>query len=144
MTSTNIKALMLRGISLFVATVFTVTTLIGNPSEAMAAIESFAFQDHAKFQKELQGYLYSLPPEIGTISETYFGERGTGRAERTSETVNRLSSPVSQHEQFIVLVQDAHANPEGQQNVAAMLKYLETKVPGLVIGLEGASGELHP
>jgi|GEM_PF-4530937 len=135
---------MLRGISLFVATVFTVTTLIGNPSEAMAAIESFAFQDHAKFQKELQGYLYSLPPEIGTISETYFGERGTGRAERTSETVNRLSSPVSQHEQFIVLVQDAHANPEGQQNVAAMLKYLETKVPGLVIGLEGASGELHP
>jgi phosphoenolpyruvate-protein kinase (PTS system EI component) len=135
------KTVALRGISLFVSVAFTVTTIIWDPSTALASIGSLELQAQSKFQKELQSYLYSVPAEIGTVKGTYFGERGTGNAERN---VSRSSFAVSRHDAFVVLIQDAHANPEGQQNVAAMMSYLEAKYPDLAIGLEGAVGELHP
>jgi CheY-like chemotaxis protein/phosphotransferase system HPr-like phosphotransfer protein len=59
-----------------------------------------------------------------------------------NQTPSALRLPPT--DQFVVLIQDAHANPEGQQNVARMLHYLEAKFPGLAVGLEGAVGELHP
>jgi hypothetical protein len=120
------KNFMLRGISLFVATAFTVTTLIGSPSEAMAVSEIFGQVNGLKTQTELRKDLYAMPAELGSLVSLW--EPPAGDAQKG----------------FVVHIQDAHANPEAQQNIAAMLKYLETKFPGLVVGLEGAAGELHP
>ncbi len=135
------KSMTLRGISLFVAIAFSMTTLISNPSAALAAMESLDFQQRLNFQKELQSYLYAMPSEMGTMIRT------SGEGWRMEEGAPAFSPSALRHpspEQFVVLIQDAHSNPEGQQNVAAMLKYLEEKFPELVVGLEGASGELHP
>ena len=117
---------MLRGISLFVATAFTVTTLISGPVEARAVSEIFVRADGIKAQTELRKDLYAMPSELGSLVSLW--EPSAGNTQNG----------------FVVHIQDAHANPEGQENVAAMLKYLESKAPELVVGLEGASGELHP
>ncbi len=70
--------------------------------------------------------LYAMPAELGSLVSLW--QPATGGSS----------------EKFVVHIQDAHSNPEGQAHVAAMLRYLESKAPELVIGLEGASGELHP
>lgn len=142
MTPANIKTATLRGISLFVAIAFTVTTLIWDPSTALASMGSLELQAQVKFQKELQSYLYSMPEEIGSIAKI-------NQAPGLRTKVLENDKPVRDRgpwnvDPFFVLIQDAHANPEGQQNVASMLQYLVTKYPDLAIGLEGAAGELHP
>jgi phosphoenolpyruvate-protein kinase (PTS system EI component)/CheY-like chemotaxis protein len=109
-----------------VAVVFTATTLCGSPSQAFALTETIDLIGGVKAQTELRKDLYAMPAELGSLVSLWEPPAGT--------------SPQS----FVVQIQDAHANPEGQQNVAGMLKYLETKFPGLVVGLEGAAGELHP
>lgn len=47
-------------------------------------------------------------------------------------------------DRFVIHIQDAHANPEAQQNIARILSYLTQKYPDLAIGVEGAAGPLHP
>ena len=126
MTSANMKSVTRRLISLFVAVVFTATTLCGSPSQAFAFAETIDLIGGVKAQTELHKDLYAMPAELGSLVSLWEPSAGT--------------SPQG----FVVQIQDAHANPEGQQNVAGMLKYLEKKSPGLVVGLEGATGELHP
>ena len=126
MTTTNIKTLTLRGISLFVAIAFAMTTLVGSPSQAFAVSEIFNLLGGSKSQSALRSDLYAMPAELGSLVSLWEPPVGT--------------SPHG----FVVQIQDAHANPEGQQNVAGMLRYLETKFPGLVVGLEGTTEELHP
>jgi two-component system chemotaxis response regulator CheY len=102
------------------------TTLIGSPSAAFASSGIIDLVGGAKGQTELRRDLYAMPAEFATLVSLWEPTAG-----------------VSQ-EGFVIQIQDAHANPEGQQNVARMLKYLEAKFPALVVGLEGATGELHP
>jgi|GEM_PF-1853797 len=49
---------------------------------------------------------------------------------------------------FVVLLQDAHSNPEAQRNISQVLEYLaarQTKAGGkLFVAVEGARGDLHP
>ena len=93
---------MSRGISLFVAAVFTVTTLIWDPSAALAAVESFALFGQVKFRSEVQNTLYSIPAEIGTVTDVAVGARQTGY-----QNESLVSSPESR---FVVHIQDAHAS----------------------------------
>ena len=46
---------------------------------------------------------------------------------------------------FIVLLQDAHANPEAQKNIRNILRWADQQSAGPVTAaLEGARGEIHP
>ena len=105
----NIRSMMLRGISLFVVIAFTVTTLIGNPSNVFAAVEALRPVGGIQSDTGLLKDLYAMPVELGSLVSSW--EPAAGIASKT----------------FVVQIQDAHANPEGQQNVAAILQYLEKK-----------------
>jgi len=118
------KSAMLKGISLFVAIAFFVTTIIWDPSGAIA--QSFEFAEQSKIQRDLQQYLYSIPAQWGALSGQW------------------MPPTTSTARTFIVHIQDAHANPEAQRNIKSMLSYLDKKYPGLVIGIEGLKGSLHP
>jgi len=148
MTPANIKAVSIRGISLFVAFAFTVTTLVGSPSQASAFSGTIDLMGGPKTRTDLHKDLYAMPEELGSLQRLDEGGRMApawpvgGDAARSGSSSSSINHPPS--EPFVVLIQDAHANPEGQQNVAGMLQYLETKSPGLIVGLEGAVGELHP
>lgn len=49
---------------------------------------------------------------------------------------------------FVVLLQDAHSNPEAQRNIAEVLEYLAARQSEeggkLFVAVEGARGDLHP
>ena len=130
------RVMMLRVISLFMVSAFTVTTLIGDPSQALAAAEIFNPSNGMQSENGILQDLHSMPAEFGSLVSYFSGTRQT-----SNQNESRVPSPESR---FVVMLQDAHANPEGQQNIAAMLQYLEDKAPSLMIGLEGASGALHP
>jgi len=98
--------MILRGISVFVSVAFTVTTLAGSPSIAFASMGAIDLVSGIKAQTELQKDLYAMPSELGSLVSLWEPPAG-------------VSS-----KGFVVQIQDAHANPEGQQNVAGMLKYL--------------------
>ncbi|MDD5225605.1 MAG: hypothetical protein PHV97_00285, partial [Candidatus Omnitrophica bacterium] len=120
------KSMTLRVISLFVAVAFTMTTLTGSPSQAFASSGIINPIGGVGAQTALRKDLYAMPAELGSLVSLW--EAPAGSASKN----------------FVIQIQDAHANPEGQQNVAGILKYFETKSHGLVVGLEGAIGELHP
>ena len=108
MTTTNMKSVSLRGFSFFVAIVFTMTTLTGSPSQAFASLGVIDLTNGAKEQAGLRQDLYAMPAELGSLVTLWEPSAGN-----------------SSHE-FVIQIQDAHANPEGQQNVASIMKYLES------------------
>ena len=76
--------------------------------------------------------LFSLPAEFGKVLEYH----NPGTAAKDSP--------------FIIHVQDAHSNPEAQENIKNIMGWIsEEKTMGLgadkfIVALEGAIGELHP
>ena len=115
-----------RGISLFVAIVFTITTLTGGLPQAFAFAGVLSPAGGAKAQTQLLKDLYALPTEFGSLLSSWQPPAGTSSRG------------------FIVHIQDAHANPEAQQNISEILQFLAKKYPDLAVGVEGASGPLHP
>ena len=120
-----------RLIGIFTACIFFVTGVVTDPSTAFAATDSLAAQNHQKFAKDLQDYLYALPAETGSLSGMADGGW-------------RMEKNFSRHPSFFIHLQDAHANPDAQRNIHAILKYLTDRYPDCVIGVEGAAGPLHP
>ncbi|HOE69422.1 MAG TPA: hypothetical protein PLH16_07240 [Candidatus Omnitrophota bacterium] len=122
-----------KGIAVLLAAVFTVTTVIWDPSAALAAVDSLKSLEETRFRKELRAYLYAMPAEIGTVTNVYgaagteYGASGRDRKFRT-----------------VIHIQDAHANPDAQRGIHEILKFLEKKYPGLSVAVEGAAGPLHP
>ncbi len=125
MATHNMQPVMIRAISLFVAMVFAVTTLVGSPSEAQAAAGAFEFLSGNNGMTQLRQGLNAIPVEWGTVNAIW------------EPAEKKPGSP------FIVHIQDAHSNPEAAQNIASILNYLSEKHPAMVIGLEGAAGALH-
>jgi len=82
-----------------------------------------------------------IPENLGTISDFSLGERGTGNAERS---VSRSPLAVPQSERSIVLIQNAHANYDGQQKVRELLRYLDTTYGFKTVFVEGAAEKLDP
>lgn len=138
MTKLSKKSWMCKGISLSVAFIFTATTLIWDPSAALAATESFLASRQAKSRSELQSTLYSIPSEIGGVAEIHYAPRTTHHEPRNVERGPWTVNPV------VIHIQDAHANPEAQRNIYEILKFLSQKYPDFSIGIEGATGPLHP
>ena len=117
---------MIRCVALFLAVVFTMTTLVGSPSEAYAAAGAFELLGrNNNGMTQLRQGLNAIPSEWGTVNSFW------QPAENKSGNI------------FIVHIQDAHSNPEAAQNIASILGYLSKKHPSMVIGLEGAAGALH-
>jgi len=109
-----------------VAVAFTVTTITIDPSGAFAYEDAFQFLSKRGTQNEFQTHLSALPAELGLVTRSW--EPGRAVAGKP----------------FVIQIQDAHSNPEAEQNIAGILRYLEEKFPDLTIGLEGAKGRLHP
>jgi nucleoside-diphosphate-sugar epimerase/phosphoglycolate phosphatase-like HAD superfamily hydrolase/tRNA A-37 threonylcarbamoyl transferase component Bud32/SAM-dependent methyltransferase len=102
------------------------TTLTGGLPQAFASAGVLGPAGGAKAQTQLLKDLYAMPAELGSLLSSWEPPAGT--------------SPRG----FMVHIQDAHANPEAQQNISEILRFLAKKYPDLVIGVEGASGPLHP
>ena len=93
MATYNKQSGMLRAISLFVATVFTVTTLVGSPSEAQAAAGIFEFLSRNQTISQLKKGLNEIPSEWGMLNSFW------------QPAENKPGNP------FVIHIQDAHANP---------------------------------
>ncbi len=61
-----------------------------------------------------------LPAKFGEVVESYSGKNG------------------------VIIVQDAHAIPDAQKNIANMIKLMRTEYGVKTVALEGASGDLDP
>jgi hypothetical protein len=124
--------------ALVVAFIFTLTSVTWNapahaaPVEAAAAPVFFAIEN------------LMIPEEMGTISKTYRGKRGTGNVERKSMAVTRLPLPVPRHDRMVVLIQDAHAVVDAQENIRNILGHLRKNYGVNLTALEGAKGRLEP
>jgi UDPglucose 6-dehydrogenase len=64
-------------------------------------------------------------------------------------TLHVLQPAHSSEIPFVIHIQDAHANPEAQSRIKDLLKWIveessKFKSASLLIGLEGAEGDLHP
>ncbi|MFH1208057.1 MAG: response regulator, partial [Candidatus Omnitrophota bacterium] len=102
------------------------TTLTGGLPQAFASAGVFDPAGGVKAQTQLLKDLYAMPAELGSLVSSWKPPAGTS------------------HRSFVVHIQDAHANPEAQQNISEILKFLAKKYPDLAIGIEGAAGPLHP
>ena len=110
-----------RIVSTLVILVFTVTSIVWNPAQGYGEPASLNFSN--MFQASSQNpadALMSLPPEIGMVKDVY----GTDRK--------------------VFLIEDAHANPEAQENIRSILRFLNAQYPGLTVAIEGAEGPIHP
>ncbi|MBI4398434.1 MAG: hypothetical protein HY586_04860, partial [Candidatus Omnitrophica bacterium] len=61
-----------------------------------------------------------------------------------SEIASVVSSFHGQGAELVILVEDAHANPEAQNNIRAVLEYLAAHEGLSFVGLEGASQPIFP
>ena len=126
MTITLQKSKTIKGISLLVAFIFTLTSVTMGPSDASAALASLDIFSNQKEKSKIISDLYSIPQEIGSVKRVW------------NSGVTDKKSPLFIH------IQDAHSNPEAQKNIYRILKFLENKYPNLSIGVEGLKGPLHP
>jgi|GEM_PF-4002801 len=78
-----------------------------------------SLEDIQKSSGQIPG-VYTLPRELGDIKEAYRGSLG----------------------QTVVMIQDAHANEEAQQNIAGILNFFATSHRLNLVHLEGATGLL--
>jgi FMN phosphatase YigB (HAD superfamily) len=85
-----------------------------------------------------------IPPELGSISEAYFGNRmeDEGGRRTKSQTSSALRLPPS--DQFVVLIPDAHSIPDAQRSLEKLIEYLQENYGVSTVALEGAEGKLDP
>ena len=120
----------IRFTALVVAFVFTATSITWStpasalPSDAAAPVFSPI-------------EMLAIPAELGTISKTYRGERETSN-------VGRSPLDVSRNDKMVILIQDAHAVIDAQENIARILGHLGKEYGIRLAALEGAKGRLEP
>ncbi|HLD50564.1 MAG TPA: carbon storage regulator, partial [bacterium] len=108
----------LKALSLSLAFVFTVE------SSVWAVPDSLARHSPAGSANGIDGI--EIPESLGTLQSRYFPE-----------------TPVS-GKPFIIHIQDAHAQPEAQRNIRAILDYLAQNKKIQKIAVEAAFGKLGP
>ncbi len=102
----------------FLGIIFCITTIAFSPENAAAGA--------AIPEPDFGEIITSIPREFGTVSAL------------------NLEHPQNPQSPFVIYIQDAHANPEGQENVANMLAFLYKDFPQMIVGVEGAVGKFHP
>ena len=126
-----------RFLSLAVAVVFSVTSVSWNPSASVASVDPVT---HVLASlNELV-----IPEEMGTISKTYRGERGTGSGLGKAADVSRYPLAFTRNDKMVILIQDAHAVIDAQENIAKILGHLRKDYGVDLVALEGAKGRLEP
>ncbi len=113
----------LRAVSLFTLICFVTTTIAWGmpaldtePGIRSSEIRSLTLPDHIV-----------IPPEIGSIRETCYA-----------------AGPASPSSGLIVHIEEAHGQPEGQENIARILEYLREYYNLDTVYLEGVWQELEP
>ena len=127
----------LRFTALVVAFVFTATSLTWT-TPAIAAPADLANPVFSSIDT------LAIPAEMGTISKTYRGERGTGNEVTMDKDVGRLPLADSRNDRTVILIQDAHAVIDAQENIAKILGYLGKSYGVRLAALEGAKGRMEP
>ena len=139
----------LKCVSLVTVLCFVVTQISWSaPADGMSVTRALT-NPELPFSGQVQ-----IPENLGTISDYFLGERGTGNGERTQigkrgmedaeRSVSRSPLAVPRHERSIVLIQNAHANYDGQQKVRELLRYLDTTYGFKTVFVEGAAEKLDP
>ena len=107
----------LRIVAFFITIIFSWDTVVwSQPTISFGVVKSPEQQVFAALE---------IPESIGQISEQFFPKV-------------QNQSPV------IIHIQDAHANPEAQRNIKAILNYLTEKQLISRIAVEGAFGKINP
>jgi hypothetical protein len=127
----------MRFTALAIAFVFTMTSVTWT-TPANAAMTEVVAPSVSPIEKLV------IPAEIGTITKTYLGERGMGNGEREAENASRFPLAVSQNDRTVILIQDAHAVIDAQENIRNILGYLGKTYGVRLAALEGAKGRLEP
>ena len=120
-----------------VAFVFTVTSVIWITPATAAPTDAAA-------PAVLPMDTFSIPPEMGTIIKTYRGERGTGNEKREAGSVSHSPLAVSRNDRTVILIQDAHAVVDAQENIAKILDHVQKSYGIRLTALEGAKSKLDP
>ncbi|MFA5158975.1 MAG: hypothetical protein WC484_00515 [Candidatus Omnitrophota bacterium] len=85
-----------------------------------------------------------IPAEMGTISKAYRGEREMGNGKREVAGVSRFPLADSRNDKTVILIQDAHAVIDAQENIAKILGHFQKNYGIRLTALEGAKGRLEP
>lgn len=78
------------------------------------------------FEKSAAAFLQKIPKEIASIERIHFGPGANSQTP------------------FVIHIQDAHAVPSAQKNIARLLAELRKQFPELAVAVEGAQGALRP
>jgi len=79
----------------------------------------------------------AIPEEMGSVQKIFLGTRSSG--------VEKMRGSVDfQHAPMVVLIQDAHAVIDAQENIAKILSHLQKKYGVELTLLEGGKGKLDP
>ena len=72
-----------------------------------------------------------LPAKFGEVVEYFDGDKSNITGKGKSD-------------QAVIIIQDAHAIPDAQKNIANVIKYMQQEYGVGTVALEGASGDLDP
>jgi len=121
----------IRGMALLVLLSFTVTS-VAMPSPARAQAAELAVSPVIPVAD------FRIPDELGTVSARYEapGPGSSGKAPiLTNATTTRRT---------VVLIQDAHAVDDAQENIRKIIGHLQSRGQADVLFVEGAQGSLDP
>jgi hypothetical protein len=120
-----------------VAFVFTVTSVIWITPATAAPTEAVA-------PAVLPMDTFSIPPEMGSIQKIFRRNHAAGLKTTKNFNESLATDPEPQHERFVVLIQDAHAVVDAQENIAKILDHVQKSYGIRLTALEGAKSKLDP
>ncbi|MFA5167043.1 MAG: methyltransferase, partial [Candidatus Omnitrophota bacterium] len=86
----------------------------------------------------------AIPAEMGSIQKMFLGTRTSGLETTRNPNESLATNPEPRHDRMVVLIQDAHAVIDAQENIAKILGHLQKNYGIRLAALEGAKGRLEP
>ena len=127
----------IRFTALVVAFVFTATSVTWTTS-ANAAPAEVTTPIYASIDT------LAIPAEMGTISKNFLQDNGGRMAEGGESALASSTIHLPQPGKTVILIQDAHAVIDAQENIAKILGHLRKSYGVNLTALEGAKGPLEP
>jgi cellulose synthase/poly-beta-1,6-N-acetylglucosamine synthase-like glycosyltransferase len=127
----------IRFMALAIAFVFTVTSVTWNTPVEAAPTEAAL---PAAFSIEK----LAIPAEMGSIAKVSLSPTTDHRPQTTDRDPIAVVRGLSTADKFVVLIQDAHAVIDAQENITKILGHLRKNYGVSLTALEGAKGRLEP